>query len=154
MRMNFRQKVSANNFQCTENSFHIDVLPSSLLGPFRMFTECLKRRSLSGKQTHQKGYVYLHICKCNRVCLDSLEFQHSLLLWRSFSGHEGPPRWLHLILPFVIIVVKPVTLDIGSFTLKLRGISFYCSSIQTWAIIGTDLLRILNCDFAFCRQNQ
>ena len=80
MIMNFRQKVSANNFQCTEKSFHIDVLPSSRLGPIRMFTECLKRRSLSGKQTQQKGYVYLHICKCNRVCFDSLEIQHSLLL--------------------------------------------------------------------------
>ena len=40
------------------------------------------------------------------------------------------------------------------FTPKLREISFYCSLIQTWAIIGIDLLRTLNCDFAFCRQNQ
>ena len=80
MRMNFRQKVSANNFQYTEKSFHIDFLPSWLLGPIRMFTEYLKRRSLSGKQAHQKGYVYLHICKCNRFCFDSLEIQHSLLL--------------------------------------------------------------------------
>ena len=52
------KKVSATNFQCTEKSFYIDVLPSFLPVPIRMFTECLKRRSLSRKQTHQKGYVY------------------------------------------------------------------------------------------------
>ena len=77
------KKVSATNFQCTEKKLSHNVLPSSLPDPIRMFTECLKRRSLSRNRLIRKAtgmFTGLHICNCNRVCFDSLEIQQSLLL--------------------------------------------------------------------------
>ena len=72
MRMNFRQEVSANNFQCTEKSFHIDVLPSSLLGPIRMFTECLKRVYLENRLIRKDMFTCIFVNAIGSV----------LILWR------------------------------------------------------------------------
>ena len=129
MRMNLRQKVSANNFQCTEKSFHIDVLPSSLLGSIRMFTECLKRVYLENRLIRKAMFTCIFVNAIGSV----------LILWRSntvycydvpFQAMKGPKVAASHI-TICNYSCKPVTLDIGSFILKLRGISFYCSSIQT-----------------------
>ena len=75
MRINFGQKVSANNFQCTEKSFLINVLPSSLRGPIRMFTECLKGVYLENRL----------ITKAMFTCIFVNAIGSVLILWRSYT---------------------------------------------------------------------